>query len=287
MSLTDEVKSRAVNMGVDLFGVAPVERFKHAPPENQPQYFMRDAKYVIVLGARILEGVCDVHGSYEEEGKTMGPYMWYGYPVINWSFSWIAIQAGKLLEDKGYRALPFPPTGFSYRNPQKGPDFLHKHAAVAAGLGELGLNRLFLSPQYGAHQRLLSIITNAPLEPDPMYSGPLLCNRKECRDTCVKLCPMHAFEDKLFSVKIGDRVFEHAVFNQPACMWHVIGGKYLRGTDGLPRYPDAAQIEEIYKAAGGRAKVQEKMNPLDRAFFQFTHVPTCGVCQVKCRAPWK
>jgi epoxyqueuosine reductase len=287
MSLTDEVKKMAVELGADLIGVAPTERFDYAPKEYHPQYFMKDAKGVIVLGLRLLEGICDVHGAYNQEGKTIAPYSWYSYPIVNWSLSTIAFQIGKKLEDKGYRALPFPPTSFAYRHDFTHPDFLHKHAAVAAGLGELGLNRLFLSPQFGSHQRLVSIITNTPLEPDPMYSGPSLCNRKECRNSCLKICPMKAFTEKVISARIGDKVYEYRELDHVLCQWSSIGGKYLRSSPDLPRYPNHEQIEEIYRAAGGQEKVRAKIHPLDKAFQNFTYTPTCGACIVKCRAPWK
>ncbi|MFC1948949.1 hypothetical protein ACFLW0_02090 [Chloroflexota bacterium] len=286
MKLTNDVKNLATGMGADLIGVAPIDRFENAPEEGKPQYFMHDAECVIVLATRILEGMCDVHGSYEEEGKTIGPYMWYGYPMLNWANSWIAIQVGKLLEDNGYRALPFAPAGFHYRHPEEGrADFSHRHAAVAAGLGEFGLNGLFLSPQFGAHQRLLSIITSAPLDPDPMYEGTPLCNRKECKDLCIKICPMKAFEDKTVSVRIGNKDYEYTTLNRTVCLWHSIYGKYLRGNEELPRYPDKQQIEELMAGPGGRAKLMEKANPWDKALQQFTFVPTCGTCLIKCPTP--
>jgi epoxyqueuosine reductase QueG len=287
MKLTDEIKRLAVKMGADLAGVAPVERFRYAPVDFQPQYFMKDARSVIVLAMRLLEGICDVHGAYNQEGKTIGPYAWYSYPIVNWSISTIAMQIGKQLEDKGYRALPFPPTGFGYRHEEFiYADFLHKHAAVAAGLGELGLNRLFISPQFGSHQRLVSIITNAPLDPDPMYNGPKLCNRKECRDSCLKICPMKAFTEKMVSVNIGDNIYEYRELDSVLCLWHTIAGKYLRGSPDLPRYPSRKEVDELTKAAGGRNKLREKIHHQDQAFGQFTYTPTCGACIVKCRAPW-
>lgn len=287
MNLTEEIKSLATNMGVDRVGVAPVDRFCNAPLTFQPQYYMQDAKNVVVLIVRILEGICDVHGDYSQEGKTISPYAWYAYPIINWSFSWIILQVGKRLEDLGYRALPFPPTGLNYRHTElELPDFLHKHAAVAAGLGEFGLNRLLLTPQFGAHQRITSIITNAPLDADPMYNGPTLCNRKECRDTCIKICPMKAFKEELTTVKIGDKVYQYSQLDTSLCLWHGVSGRYLRGIDGLPRYPSHQEIDEIASAAGGMGKILEQRNPLDKRFWQFTHSPTCGACIAKCRAPW-
>src|SRR4030042_1894317 len=203
MSLTNEVKERAFKMGADLAGIASVERFEHAPEDGKPNYYMPDAKSVIVIATRILEGVCDVFGSFEKEGKTIGPYFWYGYSQLNWANSWIAIQVGKLLEDKGFKAIPFPPTGINYRHLDTNediPDFYSKHAAVAAGLGEFGLNRLLLTPQFGTHQRLIPIVTNAPLEPAPMYICPKLCRPEKCKKFCVRECPHKALKEELFSV---------------------------------------------------------------------------------------
>ncbi|MGD0917150.1 MAG: hypothetical protein ABSB22_11895 [Thermodesulfobacteriota bacterium] len=115
MKLTNDLKARAIHMGVDLVGVAPIDRFEYAPEKFKPQYYMRDARNVVVLATRILEGICDVHGSYDQQGKTIGPYAWFGYPVLNWSLSWVAFQVGRLLEDNGYRSLPFAPAGFHYQ----------------------------------------------------------------------------------------------------------------------------------------------------------------------------
>ena len=79
--------------------------------------------------------------------------------------------------------FPKPPRGFA--------PFSHKHAAVAAGLGRFGLNNLLLTPQYGSRQRLVSIITRAPLVADPVIAEPL-CLGEECA-LCLKTCPAGAF----------------------------------------------------------------------------------------------
>lgn len=285
MSLTRDVKQRALKMGADLVGIASVDRFEHAPEEAKPQYYMRDAKNVVVIATRILEGMCDVYGSFEDEGKTIGPYFWYGYSQLNWANSWIAIQIGKLLEDNGFKAIPFPPTGINYRHidtDEDIPDFYSKHAAVAAGLGEFGLNRLLLTPEFGTHQRLIPIITNAPLKPDSMYSGPKLCRPEACKKFCVRACPHKAFEDRLVSVKIGDRVFEYAVLNSLRCKFQIIGGKYMRGKSVFPRQPSDAELVEIMQGPGG-----PKLNSHDKKLHVFTFGPSCGECLIKCPAPWK
>jgi len=287
VGLTDEVKTLALNMGADLVGIAPVARFEHAPKEGKPQYYMPDANCVVVIATRILKGLCDVYGSYENEGKTIGPYMWYGYAQLNWGNSWIAIQVGKLLQDEGYKALPFPPTGFCYRYPEQNlPDFYHKHAAVAAGLGEFGLNRLLLTPEFGARQRIISIITNARLDPDPMYSGPKLCCQEKCGSSCVKICPMGAFEDKLLSIKISDKTFEYAALNSSRCRYSSLAGKFMRGKSIFPSDPTQAYLEKV-KEEIGETGLLSKMHPYDRGLQAFTWVPPCSICLTRCPAPWK
>jgi epoxyqueuosine reductase QueG len=71
--------------------------------------------------------------------------------------------------------------------------FSHRHAAVLAGLGEIGLSNLLITPQFGARVRLVSIITEVPLEPDQPYEKSLCREgQKECGKACVVHCPVEA-----------------------------------------------------------------------------------------------
>jgi hypothetical protein len=64
-------------------------------------------------------------------------------------------------------------------------------AAVRAGLGEIGYARFLLTPQYGPRQRFQAILTDAVLEPDPVYEGSL-CDRS--RETHAAFCPLAAID---------------------------------------------------------------------------------------------
>jgi len=286
MSLTIDVKELAINRGADLIGIAPIDRYETAPEEGKPQYYMSDAKSVVVIATRILQGLCDVYGPYDEEGKTIAPYMWNAYSQLNIGNSWIAIQVGKLLEDEGYRAIPFQTAGYMYRQPDKGlPDFYHKHSAVAAGLGEFGLNRLLLTPQFGAHQRLISIITNAPLDPDPMYDGPKLCRPDECGRICIKSCLHGALEDKLFTVKIGGKVFKYSTHNYSKCLYTNYAGPYMRGKTMYPAEPTDEFLEK-FVADGKKTSFHDMMHPYDRRLQIAAFGPGCSACLVPCPVPW-
>ena len=41
-------------------------------------------------------------------------------------------------------------------------------AGVAAGVGEIGWSKVFLTKQFGPRQRLAAILTDLELEPDPL-----------------------------------------------------------------------------------------------------------------------
>ena len=114
--LTDSLRELALGkLGVDLFGVAPAERLGEGPEGGRPTDYLPAARSVIVLAAKILDAVVEVAGHYDQPGKTLGPYMWYGYPVLNWDLSSAANRLARAIEVAGFLALPFPPTGMLYK----------------------------------------------------------------------------------------------------------------------------------------------------------------------------
>lgn len=90
------------------------------------------------------------------------------YTQLNTHLSSIAHHLSRMLEKEGHVTLYILPSA-----PSDGFDafavFSNRHAAVAAGLGQIGWNALVLTPQVGARLRLVSLITEAELRPDPLY----------------------------------------------------------------------------------------------------------------------
>ena len=276
IDLTQSLREFALErLDVDLMGVAPAERLEEGPEGGRPTDYMPTARSVIVLAAKIPDAAVEVAGHYDEPGKTLGPYMWYGYVVPNWDLSSAASRLAKFLEAKGYKALPFPPTGLNYRYGNRA-DFSHRHAAVAAGLGELGFSGLVLTPQFGPRQRLVSIVTDAPLEPSPMYDGPRLCQPESCGRACVKACPTKAMTGQV-SLTIGGKTFQQARLHPIKCKWPFAEEGFRRTKVAIPPNP----TEEDFQAALSSTKP----HPLDAALNQFTFVPQCGACIFRCPAP--
>jgi epoxyqueuosine reductase QueG len=101
-------------------------------------------------------------------------------------------------------------TGFAATPTQVGPlmtgmSISQRHAAVAAGLGEFGWLSIVLTPQFGPRNRFGAVLTTAELEPDPMYSGPRLCNPGKC-NICTTVCPTGALS------KFGEKEARSVVY---------------------------------------------------------------------------
>jgi epoxyqueuosine reductase len=259
----------------ELFGVAPAERFQHAPDGSRPGDYLPQARCVVVLAESIPETIVDVAGHYDEPGKTLGPYMWYGYSMLNWDLSATAMKAAKFLEARGFKALPFPPTGLLYKFGDRA-DFSHRHAAVAAGLGEFGTSGLLLTPEFGPRQRLVSIITDAPLEPSPMYGGPALCRPDVCGMACVAACPTDALTERV-SVTIGETVVEYTKAHPVKCRWPFPESGYRRTKVAMPQDPSPEDLEDAVRS--------NPLHPYDAELGRQTFVPQCGACIFACPAP--
>jgi epoxyqueuosine reductase QueG len=276
IDLTRSLRELALErLEVDLVGVAPVERLQGAPEGARPTDYLPAAASVVVLAAKIPDAVIEVAGRYDEPGKTLGPYMWYGYPILNWDLSSVASRVAKFLEAHGFKGLPFPPTGLLYKFGNRA-DFSHRHAAVAAGLGEFGWSGLLLTPQFGPRQRVVSIITDAQLEPSPMYDGPSLCRPDSCGRACVKACPTGAMAGRV-SVEMSGKTFEYARLHTVRCKWPFAKEGFRRTKVAMPEDPTEDDMRAMMSAT--------TPHPFDAALNQFTFVPQCGACIFSCPSP--
>jgi len=219
--LTVAVKALAVELGADLVGVASVDRFEAAPRPFRPESLLPGARAVVSIAIHHPDACVELCGL--PTPHDMGPYD-PAQEAMNRRLDLIAFKVAKFLESEGFCALPLPVTNFwRYRAPPEvgtdfAPDFPHIHAAVAAGLGEIGFSGLLLTPEFGPRQRVTSVITTAPLRPDPLYEGPPLCDL--CL-LCAESCPLDALrkEAKEIEVRIGPKVFRYPLKNKWRCAW--------------------------------------------------------------------
>ncbi len=219
--LTDAVLTKAKQLGADLVGVAPVERFRGAPLRMSPQGLLPGAKSVVVMALHHLDAAVELGG--DPTPHELGPYATQG--LQNSRLDDLSFWMGRFLEAKSYQAVPIVASNIWRYHADKdcpvdfAPDLVHRYAAVAAGLGEIGWNGLTLTEAYGPRARFVSVVTNAELEASPMYTGKPLCDK--CM-ACVKQCPTDAFRKevaKINELEIGGRTFKFPDINKWRCSW--------------------------------------------------------------------
>lgn len=219
--LTSEIKKYAYSIGADLVGIANIERFENAPIMMSPKGILPTAKSVVVLAVHHPDACIELGG--EPEPQDIGPYA-VQY-VMNDKLDYMSFKIARYLDDLGYAAVPIASSNiWRYRAYKEldavfAPDISHIYAAVAAGLSELGWSGLSLTPEYGPRNRFVSIITDAELVADPLYSGKKLCDM--CGE-CIRNCPTNAFRkevDGVKTIKIEDKEYKFANKNLWRCAW--------------------------------------------------------------------
>ena len=220
-SLTLQVKELAYKLGADLVGIANIERFENAPIKMSPKGILPTAKSVVVCAVHHPDAAIELDG--EIHPQVLGPYR-VQY-IMNDKLDVLSFKIGRMLDDLGYKTVPIASSniwryrGYKDMDATFAPDMSHIYAGVCAGLGELGWNGLCITPEYGARNRFISIITDAELTPTPLYSGKKLCDM--CGE-CVRKCPTNAYKKEVNGTK--DVVVEgkHHVFcnkNLWRCAW--------------------------------------------------------------------
>ena len=74
-------------------------------------------------------------------------------------------------------------------------------------------------PENGPKVRLVSLITEAELEPNPPYQGPRLCDPDACGRVCAEVCPTGCLSaEESVKFEIGGVPIEHAAFDKGRCL---------------------------------------------------------------------
>ena len=214
------IKEKIMDEGIDLVRIADAESLILAYPPRPATDLMPTAKSVIVMAV----------------AHSLGAV--YSPDIMLWTRSKMqtsrvldatAEKVGRMLEHEGFLTLPVsadkpaeifkhdPETEKMFRQTRWVGFLSLKHAAVSCGMGEMGKNNLLLTPEFGPHQRLCAIITEADLEPDPRQDFNLCkgCNK------CIKACPSGALTEDGYDV---DPCFVYWAFGfkpmLPKRFWH-------------------------------------------------------------------
>ncbi len=217
--LEDRVRRAAREAGADLVGFAPIARFDGAPPLLHPRTIYPQTETAIAVAVRHPRGVLKT----VEEGTYWQAYNCDAYWYLNEVVAPQVLRRTCLeLEADGYTSVPVhnpfrPHVGRPVRDDQPaGPDGMVslRVMGVAAGLGELGLSKVLLTPQFGPRQRVFAVLTDARLEPTPLFDGRICDGCLACAREC-EACAIGRDRDVTFTIE--GRTFGHAPFDEGAC----------------------------------------------------------------------
>jgi epoxyqueuosine reductase QueG len=221
MSLKDAIKSFAYGLGADLVGFGDIDRCRHAPPMMSPQGLYPRCRTIIVMGIHHPDACVELGG--ERHPQEIGPYS-VQY-LMNSRLDEMAYRLATFLERSGCGAMPIASSNIWRYNQYKdlhavfAPDVSHIYMAVVAGLAELGFSGLALTPQYGARNRFITVLTDAELASDPLVPPGSVCDR--CM-LCRQHCPAQALSKELDGekvLKIGPYEYRFPNKNLWRCSW--------------------------------------------------------------------
>ena len=287
MELTRRVKELAHGNDIDYVGIAAIERFSNAPEGHKPTDLLPGAEAVISMGIRLSLGPQLTQRIALADRKLRHvsfSYRWFGYGLLNMYFlDRAAFLITKLLEEEGHIAVPIVTSGVEDLKLVIAA-FSNRHAAVAAGLGELGWNGICLTPDVGPRARFVSVITTAKLKSDPMYEGPRLCDPNRCGGAsgggpvCARVCPIKGFSrDRSLSVVIGEKRFDYACLDRMTC-GKVVGIGLHPAVLG-PKEMVVPQKVDFETSIRLRANMPAK-TALEGVVYGRGHF--CGLCMLRC-----
>jgi len=170
-----------------LFG-----QFKHvvSPTHAMPNDLLASARTVVVFYLPFDKTIAESNIS-----GTLASEQWArAYIETNTLIVDICTYMKERIEADGAAAVAVTPATHNFDPEKLISDWSHRHAAVAAGLGRLGLNNMLITDS-GCCGRLGSFVTSLELPGDPACNGEacLYLHNRSC-GRCVKRC-------------VGDAVF--------------------------------------------------------------------------------
>lgn len=180
------IKDLAHNLGADLCGIAPVERFQGAPKGFHPQDIFPQTHCVVVIAKRFPEG--PFHSASAVPYTTASD-------VILAEVTRVVVLLCSAIETRiDARAVPVPSEPYEYwdADRREGRGLLSlKHAGWLAGLGVITRNSLLTSGDFGNRVCLGAALLDVDLHGDDMVDDGFDCER--CH-ICVKACPARALD---------------------------------------------------------------------------------------------
>lgn len=180
----DQIRDIALSKGVDLFGIAAVDRFADAPAGFHPKDIYSKAETVMVFAIKL-----PTETLFAENPV---PFTHVNSLAMQ-KMDAITYEISAELDHLGIKNVLIPtddPYLWWDHEKQEGRAILSlRHAAYLAGLGRLGRNNLLINKDYGNMIQIGALLTPVKYDSDPLADYEV-CPPK-CR-ICIDHCPAGA-----------------------------------------------------------------------------------------------
>ncbi|MBI5249513.1 MAG: epoxyqueuosine reductase [Desulfomonile tiedjei] len=201
-----ELKSLACGYGADFVGIVDLASLRGI--RTEPADLLSGYKRAISIGIRLSDGVID------PIVDSPTPLYQQHYLRVNDRLDDIAIRVSQYLQKSGTKALPIPAS--QLLDMKNWTSYIsHKAVAIAAGIGWQGKSLLVVNPECGPRLRLVTVLTDADLEPDK----PIKNRCGKCL-ACAEACPATAIKGENTDSHFKDR--DEALYFQ-RCVDKVVG----------------------------------------------------------------
>jgi epoxyqueuosine reductase len=187
-------KDTARQLGADLCGIAPVNRFEQAPKGFHPRDLFPQTQSVLAVAKRFPEGPF--------HSRSPIPYSVTNDVILAEVTRLVCELCGRLEHLGGLCAVPVPSEPYEHwdASNREGRGLLSlKHAGWLAGLGVMGKNSLLTNREFGNRICLGALLLDVELPGDAMADYQLCV--ESCR-RCVEACPVHAIGVSIVNQKL-------------------------------------------------------------------------------------
>jgi epoxyqueuosine reductase len=301
-SLTKRIKSLAVELGCDLAGITTLERLSDGPPSADPRGVLSSAHSCIAFALAL---------DREKARDFMSKRSWRPHcedrkTIVRKLYS-IGDRLAELLRQEGFEAVNVDINN-NYRA-EKGaadvtemteflPEFSHRYAALAAGIGRLGWSGNLMTRKYGALVELGTVVTDARLEPDALIpDNEHPCDK--CR-ICSAVCPVGMVEPReSIAVRVAGLTETISHKRPNTCCWigctgyeglaasgtwsnwspYRLGRPLPKDTDELNELCISLQKADPQMQSAGNSFDDYRKAVFNPAWFYYT---VCGFCRLVC-----
>ncbi len=298
MTFTETIKQYILGKcGMDAVGIAPAETLEDERICRRPEDVLPGAKSLIVFLKHVPDGVTQAAFRSKEDGNrdAYSIYAAFGRELTpNMHLFFMQFNIAQYIERNfGHAAVPVSSGPMHCVSPvntelpvfvgaKQNSWIIHPgRAAVAAGLGEIAWNNVFVTAEYGPRVGIGIIVTNMELEYDEPYSGPKLCDPEKC-GVCVRLCPTHAIpapggEGAAETFEIAGKTCTTGCVNSNACA--VASMAFRKEFSWKPDVPDQILNDDPSDEELKKAYAEKPLSSWSLAHFPNYY---CDLCRLYC-----